>query len=367
MRGRRVIPVANPDIGEEELLNVIEAVKSGWISSKGKFIKEFENKFASYLGAKYAISTSSGTAALHLALLALGIGPGDEVLVPDLTFVSPASMVKVVGAKPVLVDVSPDYWCIDPLKIKKKISKRSKAIIVVHIYGHPAKMDEILEIAETHGLYVIEDCAEALGAEFKGRKIGTFGHISCFSFYANKIITTGEGGMCVTNDSELAEKIEILKNHGMRPQKRYWHEVIGFNYRMTNLQAAIGIAQLNKISRLITRKREIAKIYHEELESLPNIVLHPEMSWAKCVYWLYSILLDSRKTRDRLAIYLKNHYVETRNFFYPLHEMPPFKIEGDFAISKSLSERGINLPSGPKIDDDDIVYICSLIKRFMKK
>jgi len=227
-------------------------------------------------------------------------------------------------------------------------------------------MDEIMEIAEDYGLYVIEDCAEAHGAEFMGKKVGSFGHVACFSFYANKVITTGEGGMCLTNDDELADKIRILKNHGMRPERRYWHEVVGFNYRMTNLQAAIGVAQLNKINRLIQRKREIARIYAEELEDIPGITLHPEMPWAKCVYWLYSILINPRdygRSRDQLMTYLAKHGVETRHFFYPLHEMPPFKTKKKYPTSTYLSRHGISLPSGPKIDDEDIKYVCSLIRK----
>jgi len=361
------IPVANPDIGEEELRNVIEAVKSGWISSKGRFIEEFERDFADFIGVKYGIAVSNGTAALHLALVALGVGPDDEVIVPDITFASPASMVKVCGAKPVLVDVDPNYWCIDPNELQRHITPRTKALIVVHLYGHPAKMNEIMEIAEDHGIYVIEDCAEAHGAEFRGKKVGSFGHVSCFSFYANKIITTGEGGVCLTNDAELADKIRMLRDHGMRPEKRYWHEVVGFNYRMTNLQAAVGVAQLHKIERLICKKREIARIYAEELEGVRGIILHPEMPWAFCVYWLYSILVNSKEyghSRDELMRYLSKHGVETRRFFYPLHVMPPFKTSRDFPVSTSLSEVGMNLPSGPKISGEEIKYVCSLIKKF---
>ncbi|MEM4522680.1 MAG: DegT/DnrJ/EryC1/StrS aminotransferase family protein, partial [Nitrososphaeria archaeon] len=256
-------PVAEPEIGDEELKNVIEAVKSGWVSSKGRFIDEFESSFAKYVGVKYGIATSNGTAALHLALAGLNIGSDDEVIVPDLTFAATINAVLYTRAKPVIVDINPEYWCIDPTKLEKAITSKTKAIILVHLYGHPCDMEPIMEIAEQHNLYVIEDVAEAHGAEYKGRKVGSFGHISCFSFYGNKVITTGEGGMCLTNDREIAERIKILRDHGMSPEKRYWHDVIGFNYRMTNLQAALGLAQLGKIERFIEKKREIAKKYEE--------------------------------------------------------------------------------------------------------
>ena len=304
-------PVAEPEIGEEELKNVVEAVKSGWVSSRGKFIEEFENSFAKYIGVKYGVATSNGTAALHLALAALNIGEGDEVIVPDLTFAATINSVIYVGAKPVIVDINPHYWCIDPDKLEKAITPSTKAIIPVHLYGHPCDMEAITEIASKHNLYVIEDAAEAPGAEYKGRKVGSFGYISCFSFYGNKIITTGEGGMCLTNDRELAEKIRILRDHGMNPVKRYWHDVVGFNYRMTNLQAALGLAQLSKIERFIEKKRKIAEIYAEELSPIEGVVLHPEMPWAKCVYWLYSILMDDGKTkvsRDEFAEKLKKRW-----------------------------------------------------------
>jgi len=367
-----MIPIANPEIGEEELINVIKAVRSGWISSKGYFIDEFERMFSRWIGIKHAIAVSNGTVAIHLALLALGIGPGDSVIVPDLTFASPANMVIEVGARPIFVDVNSEYWCIDPKEIEKSINNNTKAIIVVHLYGHPAKMDEIIEIADKYGLYIIEDCAEAHGAEFINKKVGSFGHIATFSFYGNKIITTGEGGMVITDDDELADKIRLYKDHGMRP--RYWHIVVGYNYRMTNVQAAIGLAQLMKINKLIERKRHIAKVYIEELSSIPGIKLHPEMEWARCVYWLYSILIDERKmdvSRDELINKLSKEGIETRPFFYPLHAMPPYKnytkyMASKFKISSYLSSHGLSLPSGPRISDDELMYVVDRIKRIIK-
>jgi len=365
-------PVAEPEIGEEELKNIVEAVKSGWVSSKGKFIEEFESSFAKYIGVKYGIATSNGTAALHLALAALNIGEGDEVIVPDLTFAATINAVIYTGAKPVIVDINPDYWCIDPDKLEKAITPNTKAIIPVHLYGHPCDMEAVMEIAAKHDLHVIEDAAEAHGAEYRGKKVGSFGHISCFSFYGNKIITTGEGGMCLTNDEELAERIKILRDHGMNPKKRYWHDVVGFNYRMTNLQAALGLAQLGKIERFVERKRRIAKIYAEELSSMEGITLHPEMSWAKCVYWLYSILIDNKKmkiTRDELAEKLEENGIETRKFFYPLHEMPVYRKYTRFAYptSSRISREGLNLPSSTKLSEEDVKYITQRIRESLMK
>jgi len=360
-------PVAEPEVGEEELKNVVEAVRSGWVSSKGKFIEEFEKFFAKYVGVKYGVATSNGTAALHLALAALGVGPHDEVIVPDLTFAATINAVLYVGAKPVIVDIDPNYWCLSPSSVRKVISSRTKAIIAVHLYGHPCDMDAIMEIAEQHGLYVIEDAAEAHGAEYKGRKVGNFGHIACFSFYGNKIITTGEGGMCLTNDERLAEKMKILRDHGMDPKKRYWHNVVGFNYRMTNLQAALGVAQLSKIERFIEKKRRIARWYAEELSSIEGITLHPEMPWAKCVYWLYSMLINKEKagiTRDKLAEKLQNYGIEIRSLFYPLHEMPPYQKYANLPCpaSSGVSSRGLSLPSSVKLSEEDTIYITQKIK-----
>jgi len=370
VKNNRLIPVANPDIGAEEEEAVLEAVRSGWISSQSPYVEQFEREFATWLGVKHAIAVSNGTAALHLALLALGIGSGDEVLVPDLTFASPANMVILTGARPAFIDVTREYWCIDPTDIKRRLTKRVKAIIVVHLYGHPADMDKILEIARENNIRVIEDAAEAHGAEYKGRKVGTFGDIATFSFYANKIITTGEGGMIVTNNDELADRIRLMRDHGMRP--RYWHIIFGFNYRMTGLQAAVGLAQLRKIDMLLERKRRIAKIYEEILGNVPGIELHPKMMWAKPSYWLYSILVDEKKyglSRDRLMMELEKRSIETRRFFHPLHVMPAFSNYSDekpYAISTYLSQHGLNLPSGPRISDDDIEYVAKTIKELYK-
>jgi perosamine synthetase len=342
-----MIPIAEPSLGEEELKNVIEAVKSGWISSKGKFIEEFED-------------------ALHLALKALGIGKDDEVIVPDLTFVAVANTVKYCNAKPVFVDSHPEYWCIDPEKIEEKITTKTKAIVPAHLYGHPCDMDAILDIARDHNLYVVEDAAEAHGAEYKGKKVGSFCDISCFSFYGNKIITTGEGGMCLTNNEELTEKMRILRDHGMDPNKRYWYDVIGFNYRMTNLQAAVGVAQLKKLDGFVEKKREIARWYSEELKELEEeglITLHPEMPWAKCVYWMCCILVEDKfgTSREDLMKKLEVKGIETRPFFYPMHVMPPYKNNDIFPVAEEIARKGVNLPSGVDLMREEVEEVVNTI------
>jgi perosamine synthetase len=351
------IPIAQPELGAEELQNLTEAFKSGWVSSKGPFIEKFEQGFSRYIGTKYGVSTSNGTTALHLALVALGIGKGDKVLVPSLTFVAVANAVSYTGATPVFVDADPEYWCMDPSKIEAEIDEKTKAIIPVHLYGHPCEMEKIKSVADSHKLIIIEDCAEAHGAEYKGKKVGSFGCISCFSFYGNKIITTGEGGICLTDNEEIASKMRILRDHGMNPDKKYWHDIIGFNYRMTNLQAAIGVAQLSKIEFLINRKREIAAMYAKLLRDLPSITPAPEMPWAKSVYWLYSILVE-KKARNRIIDYLDKEGIETRPFFYPIPMLPPYRSSSArTAVAEELSNSGLNLPSGFKLTNSQIEKI----------
>ncbi len=364
-----MIPMAEPWLDKEELKNVVEAVNSGWVSSKGKFVGKFEKAFARYCGRKHGVATNSGTAALHLALEALGIGKGNQVIVPTLTFITTANVVIYTRANPVFIDSHLLYWCMDPKKIEEKITQKTKAIIPVHLYGHPADMDSIIKIAKKYSLYVVEDAAEAHGAEYKGQKVGSFGDISCFSFFGNKIITTGEGGMCLTNSDELAERLRILRDHGMSLKKQYWYDVIGFNYRMTNMQAAIGLAQLKKIERFVKMKRENARLYSLYLQELKDVTLPPEMDWAKNVYWMYTILVESeRASRDKLMIELKANGIDTKPLFYPIHIMPPYKREGlNFPVAESISKKGVSLPSGVKLKQKDIKLICEVIKNYLVK
>lgn len=357
------IPMSEPHLGEEELNNVMEAVKTNWISSNGHFITDFENGFSKYIGTRHAVAVNNGTSALHLPLLALGIGKGDKVLVPSLTSIACTNTIAYTGAEPIFVDSTKDYWCIDPKDIEKKIDSKTKAIMVVHIYGHPCDMDPIMEIADKHGIPVIEDCAEAHGAEYKGRKVGTFGKVASFSFYGNKIITTGEGGMVLTSDKELAEKMMILRNQGTKPEykNKYYYDMIGYNFRMTNIQAAIGIAQLKKIDRLIELHRRVARTYNELFKDVSEIVTHPEMQWAKNVYWYYSILVKS-EVRDRLSAVLNGAGIETRPFFYPIHMLPMYnKNKVTLPVAEELGFRGINLPSGVALTEDDISRVAHAV------
>jgi len=358
-----MIPISEPFLGKEEMENVVKAIKSTWISSKGEFITEFENEFANYCGKKYGISTSNGTTALHLALSTLGIKNGDEVIVPVLTFIATANAVTYCSAKPVFVDSDFETWNIDSEKIEEKITRNTKAIIPVHLYGNPCDMKSILDIAKDHDLFIIEDAAEAHGAEYKGKKVGSFGDIACFSFYGNKVITTGEGGMCITDNEKLAEKMRILKDHGMDPNRKYWHNLIGFNYRMTNVQAAIGLAQLKKLDNFIRIKRENANSYNSLLKNIDGIRLPPETKDAKNIYWLYSILIENKFgiSRDNLMNKLDEDGIETRPFFYPIHEMPPYENNENFPVAQELSKKGINLPSAVTLKKDDIKYITDTI------
>ena len=364
------IPVSEPSITKKEIDYVLAAVKSGWVSSLGEFITKFEEEFSKFVGTKYALATSNGTTALHLALVSLGIKEKDEVIVPDLTFVATANAVTYTGATSVFADIDPETWCIDPGDLKKKITSRTKALIPVHLYGHPADMDPINILAKEYGVYVIEDAAEAHGAEYKGKKVGSIGHCGIFSFYGNKIITTGEGGMITTNNDEVYERARLLRDHAMSKEKRYWHTEIGYNYRITNLQAALGLAQLERIDELITKKRQIFEWYKESLASLDGICLNPEKKWAKNVFWMVCLILNKNfgVSRDELMTKLKEMGIDTRPFFYPLSEMPMYKDNRNHmnVTAKNLSERGLNLPSGVNLKREEIKHICSTLKTILK-
>jgi len=364
-----MIPVCEPFIGEEELNNVIDCLKTNWISSKGEYIEKFEERFANYCGCKYGVSTTSGTTALHLALAALGINKEDELIVPAFTMISSVFAIVYTGAKPVLVDAEQETWNIDVTRIGKKITPQTKAIMPVHIYGHPCDMDRIMEIAEKHNLWVIEDAAEAHGAEYKGRKVGGIGHIGCFSFYANKIITTGEGGMVVTNNQEIAERARSLKDLAFSKERRFLHTDLGFNYRMTNIQAAIGLAQFEKIDEMVERRRRNAHLYNSLLNDIQGIRLPIEKEWAKNVYWMYSIMVENEFgiTRNELMDRLAKKGIETRTFFVPMNQQPIFQKMGlpkleEYPVAENLSTRGMYLPSSSNLKEKEIRYICKCIK-----
>lgn len=364
-----MIPVCEPFIGEKELEYVTDCLKTNWISSKGKYIEEFEQKFATYCGCKYGIATTSGTTALHLALVSLAIGPGDEVIIPTFTMISTAFAVAYTGAKPILVDAEPETWNIDVTKIEERITPKTRAILPVHIYGHPCDIDPIMEIARQYNLYVVEDAAEAHGAEYKGKKVGGIGDVNCFSFYANKIITTGEGGMVVTNDEKIAERARSLKDLAHSKEKRFLHTDIAFNYRMTNIQAAIGLAQFEKIDELVEKRRAHAYLYNSLLKDVEGIGLPPEKEWARNVYWMYGILIEDKFgiSRDNLMEKLREKGIDTRTFFIPVHQqsaflnMGLFKGEG-YPIAEELGKRGLYLPSSSGLTEEQIYYICQAVK-----
>lgn len=361
-----MIPVAAPKFGKREVEYLIDCIESTWVSSQGRYVTEFEEKFSSYCGAKYGIATSSGTTALHLALASIDLKRGDEVIIPSFTMIATANAVTYTGAKPVLVDSEPNYWNIDTDKIEKKISEKTRAIIPVHTYGHPADMDPILAMAENHGLYVIEDAAEAHGAEYKGKKTGGLGDMGCFSFYANKIITTGEGGMIVTNNEELAEKAKALRAHAFSEDRHFWHRNIGFNYRLSSLQAAVGLAQLERIDEYVKIRRRNARFYNSLLSDVEEVTTPPEAKWAKNVYWMYSVLVEGkfRIGRDELMKHLENKGIETRTFFYPIHIQPIYakQYSGEkFLVADELSRKGINLPSGATLEKKQIEYVSKCI------
>lgn len=364
------IPIAEPMLIEQDVKQVAEAIKSGWISGRGPFVKKFEDEFAKWLGIDYGVTTSSGTSALHLALVTLEVGPEDEVIIPAFSMGAIAFAVSYTGAKPVLVDSEWSTWNIDPKKIKEKVTRRTKAIIVMHTYGHPSDMDPILEVSSKCGLYVVEDAAEAHGAQYKGKKVGTIGDIGCFSFFANKIITTGEGGMIVTRDPKLAEGARILRDMAFEkdPSRKFLHKSIGFNYRMTNMQAALGSAQLKRIDEFIKIRRRNAKLYNTLLQGVEGISRPPEANWAKSVYWMYSILVDKKSygiSHEQLMNFLAQKYgIETRPFFVPIHLQPAYGslYSGkNFPISEELSISGLNLPSGNTLTPDQVKYVASAI------
>jgi perosamine synthetase len=362
-----MIPVFAPWLSENVRRYVLDCVDSGWISSLGRYVGRFEEEFARFCEASHGVATSNGTTALHLALATLGIGPGDEVLVPDLTFVATANVVRFTGADPVLVDADPVTWGMDPADARAKVTARTRAIMPVHVYGHPVDLDPLLDLARTNGLDVVEDAAEAHGARYKGRRVGALGRIGAFSFYGNKIITTGEGGMVVTNDPALAERASFLRDHAMDPERRYYHPEIGFNYRMTNIQAAIGCAQLEQAEAILTRRKAIAAAYEAVLAGLPGLVRPPALPWAESVYWMYSVLVEPAfgLDRDQVRAGLRARGIDSRPFFVPLHELPPYRTPGPFPVATRLGRSGINLPSGTGLEPADIQLIGQALRELV--
>ncbi|WP_309493593.1 DegT/DnrJ/EryC1/StrS aminotransferase family protein [Candidatus Hecatella orcuttiae] len=369
------IPVYKPLLGEEEIEYVVSAISRGEISGLyGEYIGKFEEEFSHYVGCSYGIAVSSGTAALHLALASLGIKQKDEIVVSSFTNMATFFAVLYQYAKPLPIDIEPDTWNINSALIEEKISERTKAILVAHIYGHPVDMDPVLKIAKKYGLYVIEDCAEAHGATYKGKKVGSLGDVGCFSFYANKIITTGEGGMLTTNNSEIADKARTLKSLAFGANNKFMHQDIGFNYRMTNIQAAIGCAQLKKIDKIIEKKRHIAHYYTENLKDVLGLQLPVEKSYAKNVYWMYHVVVHSENfgfTRDLLMEKLKDHGIETREAFIPYNLQKIFIQKGwvkgnECPVANYIARNGFYLPSSPLLKEKELKYIVNKIKDIKK-
>lgn len=368
-----MIPVSEPVIGEREVELVNDALRTGWISSAGRYIGEFEEGWAAYCGRRHGIAVANGTVALQLAVASLDLEPGDEVIVPTFTIMSCITAIMYAGAIPVLVDADPETWCLDVSQVEALITQRTRAVMPVHIYGHPVDMAPLLELGERHGLAIIEDAAEAHGAEYRmpdgaWRRCGSFGELSAFSFYANKLVTTGEGGMVLTDDDGLAERLRLLRNLAFRSDRRFLHDELGFNFRITNLQAALGVAQTERIDEAVTRKREIARRYTDGLADLDLLKLPVEKTWARNVYWMYGLVLRGG-TMDaaELAARLTDAGVETRPFFIGMHRQPALRKAGliparEFPVADELTDRGLYLPSGVGLRDEQIDSVVAAVR-----
>jgi perosamine synthetase len=364
------IPVARPELGGNEEAYVVDAIRSTWISSTGPYLERFEADFAAACGAAASIGVTNGTVALHLAMLALGLGPDDQVIVPSLTYIATANAVRYVGAEPVFVDVDPQTWCIDPQLIESAITPRTRGIIAVHLYGHPADMDAINRIAGIHGLWVVEDAAEAPFGRYKGRPTGSLGRIGTFSFYGNKIITSGEGGAVTVNDPHLELRLRTLRGQGMDPQRRYFFPVTGYNFRLTNIAAAMLCAQLERASEMVEGRRRIYAAYESRLANVSGVELQPRADWAEISPWLFSVTIDEQRfgrSRDELMAFLAEAGIETRPFFIPLHQLPPFRAQSrarneQLPVTDALGSCGLNLPTYVGLTESDIDEICSLVR-----
>lgn len=376
-----MISVNEPLLGHKESEYVSECMRTGWVSSAGRFIDAFENNWADYCGKRFGIAVSNGTTALQVAAACLGLKPGDEVILPTFTIISCALAVISNGGKPVLVDSDPRTWCMDTSKIEEKITPRTRAIMPVHIYGHPVDMDPVLELAQKYGLSIIEDAAEVHGAKYlsgrhssrpEWKRCGSFGTLSCFSFYANKLITTGEGGMVLTDDPALAEKSRSLRNLCFQPQRRFYHEELGFNFRLTNLQAAMGLAQVERIEEIIERKRWMGREYTVRLADIDGLQLPVEESWAKNVYWMYGIVLGKETGMDAavFAQKLRDRGIETRPFFLGMHEQPVFHERGLFLherypVAENIARQGLYLPSGLALTEKQLSQVCDAVSEVL--
>lgn len=365
-----MIPVSEPLLDERALAYVEEAVRTGWISSEGRFIAEFEQEWAKYCGVSHGVAVCNGTVALELAMAALALPAGSEVILPSFTIISCAAAVLRTGCRPVLVDCEADTWCLDVAEVRRRITGKTRAIMPVHVYGHMADMNPLVELAREFDLAIVEDAAEAHGGEYHGRRAGGIGAIGCFSFYANKIVTTGEGGMIVTNDAKLAERARSLRNLAFRREQRFFHTELGYNFRMTNLQAAIGLAQIERIEDHLARKRRMATLYNDRLRGIKGLRLPVERPNVKNVYWMYGVILADHLAMDAamFAARLKEQGIDTRPFFLGMHEQPVLRKLGLFAgerypVTEAIARRGLYLPSGLGLDETQIDEVCAAVKR----
>ncbi len=360
---KRHIPIAGPSITDLEVAYIAEAARTGWHQDYLKYINLFEEKFGAHAGRKHALATSSGTGALHLAYAALGVGEGDEVIVPNITWIASIDPALHMGAVPVFADIEPDTWCLDPNDIERRITPRTKVILAVHLYGHMADMDAILRIAEKHGLKVLEDAAQAVGAVYHGRPAGSFGDVSAVSFTGTKTMVTGEGGMLLTNDAALYRRAAHLNDHCQDPEKRFWNEGLGYKYKMSNIEAACGLAQLERLGELIAKKRQIFSWYNDRLGAVPQLQLNSERAGTTNAYWMTTVIVDRGCGMEKAELMsrLAERGIQTRPFFYPLSELPPLKSDADTPVSTGLSPRAINLPSAHDLTEDDMDYVCSAL------
>jgi perosamine synthetase len=365
------IPVASVDLSGNEQKYVLDAMQSTWISSTGAYIDRFEQEFASACESQASVTVCNGTVALHLALLALDVRPGDEVLVPSLTYVATANAVRYVGAEPVFVDVDPETWCIDPQQLEAAITRRTRGIIAVHLYGHPADMDAINHVAGVHGLWVVEDAAEAHFARYRGRPTGNLATVGTFSFYGNKLITSGEGGALTVSDPQLELRIRTLRGQGMDPKRRYYFPVTGYNFRLTNVACAILCGQLERWQEIFKARRAIFAAYSERLSAVPGIGLQPVAEWAEPAPWLYTVTVDAQAfgcDRDTLAQHLRGEGIDTRPMFMPLHHLPPFREESrargeHLPVTDALSATGLNLPTYNAMSEADVDRVCEVLRK----
>lgn len=363
------IPIAKPDIGTEEIAAVVKTMKSGWIT-QGKKVEEFEKSFANYCGAKYGIATTSGTTALHTALASIGVQNDDEVVTTPLSCVSTANPILYLHAKPVFADVEPTTLNVNPSIIKRSITKKTRAVLPVHMFGHPIDMDPIMETAEKHGIYVVEDAAHALGAKYKGRKTGSLGHIACFSFYGDKMIATGEGGIALTSDKELAEKMQMLRNHGMDRHRKFHHPILGYNYKMSDIHATIGIVQMRKLDKYIQQRRKNVEYLNKELND-QEVKLPTELNYAFNVYYVYHIITKRRKQKEKAVEYLEDKEIETRPLLSFIPTQPPYQRLGyninECPVAKKANQNGFYVSNSPQLSQNELEYMASTLRKALTR